>query len=76
MAQPARQRSTAPPPLDPNAIRRAYRLERAKRRHRDEQARARRMAGLRFATVLLLLLALSVLLSLTIWEEVERLFGL
>ena len=34
------------------------------------------MAGLRFATVLLLLLVLSVLLSLTIWEEVERLFGL
>ena len=76
MAQPARQQSTAPPPVDPNAVRRAYRLERAKRRHRDERARAQRMAGLRFATVLLLLLVLSVLLSLTIWEEIERLFGL
>jgi hypothetical protein len=75
MAQPARQ-STAPPPVDPNAIRRAYRLERAKRRRRDERARAKRMAGIRFATVLLFLLVLSVLLSLTIWEEIERLFGL
>jgi hypothetical protein len=34
------------------------------------------MAALRFVTVLLLLVALSVLLSLTIWEEIERLFGL
>jgi hypothetical protein len=34
------------------------------------------MAALRFVTVLLLLVVLSVLLSLTIWEEIERLFGL
>jgi hypothetical protein len=77
MAQPARtRRADAPPPVDPLAVERAYRLERARRRARDDRARAKRMAGLRFATAVLLLLVLSVLLSLTIWEEIERLFGL
>jgi hypothetical protein len=64
------------PPLDPSAVRRAYRLERAKRRARAERDRARRRAGLRFVGVLLVLLAVAVGLGLTAWQTVERVFGL
>ena len=62
--------------FDPSAVDRAYLQERARRRARVERSRARRRAGLRFWLVLLGLVAVSVLLTLTIWREVERLFGL
>lgn len=64
------------PPYDPVAVDRAYLQERARRRARVERRRAKRRAGLRFWLVVLLLLVASVLLSLTIWREIERLFGL
>ena len=84
MAEPAKHSPAgddqAPPidaiPFDPIAVDRAYLQERARRRARVERTRARRRAGLRFWLVLLGLLAVSVLLTLTIWREVERLFGL
>lgn len=81
MAQPARQRTAAPPaedvpPVDPTAIPRRYRLERAKRRARVRRAEERRLAGLRFWIVIAMLAAAFALLSLTIWNEIERLFGL
>lgn len=64
------------PPFDPVAVDRAYLQERARRRVRSERSRARRRAGLRFWLVLVGLIVVSVLLTLTIWREVERLFGL
>jgi hypothetical protein len=83
MAEPAMRPPAGDeaPPLDatsfdPGAIDRAYLQERARRRARVERSRARRRAGLRFWLVLLGLVAVSVLLTLTIWREVERLFGL
>jgi hypothetical protein len=79
MAEPATRSPAgddAPPPFDPVARDRAYLQERARRRARIERSRARRRAGLRFWLVLLGLVAVSVLLTLTIWREVERLFGL
>jgi hypothetical protein len=83
MAEPATRSSAgddAPPfdatTFDPGAIDRAYLQERARRRARIERSRARRRAGLRFWLVLLGLVAVSVVLTLTIWREVERLFGL
>lgn len=77
MAEPARRRSADDaPPIDPGAIDRAYRLERAKRRARIERTRARRRAAVRFFGVLALLIALSVFLTLTIWQQIQRLFGL
>lgn len=78
MARPARRRALAPetPPLDPSAVRRAYRLERAKRRARERRALERRLAALRFVVVLVLLLALSVLITLIVWQQIQRLFGL
>ena len=79
MAEPARREAVgddAPPAYDPLAVDRAYLQERARRRARLERQRAKRRASLRFWFVLLVLLAASVLLSLTIWREIERLFGL
>lgn len=64
------------PPLDPAAVDRAYLQERARRRARIERSREQRRAAIRFWLVLLGLLAVTVLLTLTIWREVERLFGL
>jgi hypothetical protein len=64
------------PSLDPGAIDRAYRRERARRRARLERQRARRLAGVRFWLVLLALVAVSVLLDVTVWRQMEQLFGL
>jgi hypothetical protein len=41
-----------------------------------ERARRRRFAGMRFAVALAILLALSIFLGLTVWREIEALFGL
>jgi hypothetical protein len=78
MAEPATRPPAGDdaPPFDPVAVDRAYLQERARRRVRNERSRARRRAGLRFWLVLVGLIAVSVLLTLTIWREVERLFGL
>ena len=77
MAQAARrQHAQEPPPVDPRAIERAYRLERAKRRARLERQRARRRAGIRFFVTLVLLLALSAALVVVVWRQVGELFGL
>jgi hypothetical protein len=57
-------------------VERAYRLQRARRRARVAHSREKRRAGLRFLLVLVGLVALSIYLSLTVWSEVERLFGL
>lgn len=66
-----------PPPVDTvDAIEWAYRFHRTKRRLRVERRRATQLAGLRFAVTLALLVFFFVVLSLTVWAEVERLFGL
>lgn len=65
-----------PPPFDPVAVDRAYLQERARRRARSERLQARRRASLRFWFVLLVLLTVTVVLTVTIWREIERLFGL
>jgi hypothetical protein len=77
VAEPAR-RPPEPdaPSFDRAAVERAYRLQRARRRARVAHTREQRRAGLRFLLVLIALVALSVYLSLTVWNEIERLFGL
>jgi hypothetical protein len=78
MAEPATrpQAGDDAPVFDPVAVDRAYLQERARRRARIERSRERRRAAFRFWVVLFSLLALAVLLLLTTWREVERLFGL
>ncbi len=84
MVEPATPRSLrqrapegdASPPFDPVTVDRAYLQERARRRARSERLQARRRASLRFWFVLLVLLAASAGFTVTIWREIERLFGL
>ncbi len=79
MAEPATRQPAgdeAPPTFDPVAVDRAYLHERARRLARSERSRARKRAGLRFWFVLLVLVAASIGLTVTIWREIERLFGL
>ncbi len=78
MAQSARVRRPvdAEPPLDPHAVQRAYLAERAKRRARVDRQRARKRAAIRFFVTLALLVGLCVFLALTVWQELQRLFGL
>ena len=83
MAQPhgklepdERDDAEAPPVDTTDAIRWAYRFHRTKRRLRVERRRATQLAGLRFAVTLALLVFVFVVLSLTVWAEVQRLFWL
>lgn len=79
MAEPARQAPVSgdePPILDPHVVERAYRRQRAKRRARVELLRERGHARLRFWLVIIILVSLSVYLALTVWQELQALFGL
>jgi hypothetical protein len=74
-----RQNDTAvqdAPPVDPEAVRREYRRQRALRKAKVERARRTRRAGARFWVVLLLLVAGAVLVALTTWRQIGELFGL
>jgi hypothetical protein len=78
MAEPARRPPVAEesPPLDPRAVDRAYRQHRARRRARAQHNRNARLAGIRFWLFLAALLALAVFLGLTVWHQIQHLFGL
>lgn len=64
------------PPLDPDAVRSAYRLQKARRRARIEHRRRTKRAGVRFWVVLFLLVTTGVVLAVTLWREIQQLFGL
>jgi hypothetical protein len=78
MAQPAR-RTVAPPedpPVDPEAIDRAYHYHRARRKARVRRKREKSNARLRFLVTFSVLVGLAVFLMLTTWSEVQKVFGL
>jgi anti-sigma-K factor RskA len=64
------------PPLDPDAVDRAYRFHRARRAARQQRHRERRWAGLRFWLVFILVLAVAAFLAARTLGEIERIFGL
>jgi hypothetical protein len=64
------------PIVDDEAFRDTVRLHRARRKARTAHRKRTRRAGIRFWVVLLGLLVASVVLSVTIWHEIQRLFGL
>ena len=62
--------------LDPTAIQRNYRRQRVKRRAREDRARERNLARLRFWLALTAVLATSIALTVVIWNQIQHLFGL
>jgi hypothetical protein len=62
--------------LDPTAIPRNYRRQRIKRRVREERARERNLARLRFWLALTAVIATSIGLAIVIWNQIQALFGL
>ena len=78
MASPARRplETEEPPVVDPAAIERAYREHRARRRARVEHRQRAKVASVRFWIVLWVLLVLCVIAALTIWAQIQQLFGL
>jgi hypothetical protein len=64
------------PVLDSSAVQRNYRRERARRRARIERRRETQYAHLRYWVVLAGLVFLVVFLALTVWHQVQQLFGL
>jgi hypothetical protein len=77
MAQPAR-RIAAPeePPVDPDAVDRAYHYHRARRNAKLRRKRESARARLRFVLTLAVLFALAIFLLVTMWHEVQKVFGL
>jgi hypothetical protein len=82
MAEPAHRRSPdvsgriEAPPVDPTAIDRAYHFYRARRHAKIEHRRATRMAHARFWVFLVILILAVLVLGVTVWGEITRLFGL
>jgi hypothetical protein len=78
MAEPAQRRRSQleAPPVDPTAVDRAYRFYRAQRHAKIAHRRASRMADVRFWAFLGLLVLACLVLAVTVWDEISRLFGL
>jgi uncharacterized membrane protein YdbT with pleckstrin-like domain len=64
------------PPIDPTVTTRAYARERASRQMRQERARARNRAHLRFYVTMLIMLAAVAVIAMLIWQETKALFGI
>lgn len=62
--------------VDHEAMRQTVRFHRARRKARIEHRKRGRRAAIRFWFVLLALLVAILALSMTVWHEVQRLFGL
>jgi hypothetical protein len=75
VAQPARRPDDVPV-VDPGAVAEAYRRERARRRARLARQRASHEARIRFLAVVGFLLIATIVLVVTIWHQVQQLFGL
>jgi len=78
VAEPARTTPPLdddPPSLDPAAIERNYRRERARRRAQIERRSAARRSDVRFFVTLLALAFLAAFLLLAAWHEIQTLFG-
>ena len=78
MAEPARRPELVDEALelDPAAVQRAYQVHRARRRAHRNRERETKRAKLRFWLVLLVLVAGSLYLSIVIWHQIQRTFGL
>jgi hypothetical protein len=62
--------------LDPTAVQRNYHRQRVKRRAREDRAREKALAGLRFWLAVTVVLATSIGLAIVVWSQIQQLFGL
>jgi hypothetical protein len=76
MALPERKEEVEEELLDPTAVQRAYRRERLRRRAREDRAREKQLAALRFWLAVVLVISASIGLAIVIWQQIHRLFGL
>jgi hypothetical protein len=74
MAEPAPLEEDSPS-LDPRAIERNYRRERARRRAKVERRSAAKRSDVRFWVTMLILAFLTAFAILAAWHEVQTLFG-
>ena len=74
-AAPRRAQSDDPP-VDAGAVERSLARERARRRAKIEHQRELRRARRRFWGLLIGLVVVAVFLGVTIWDQIQRLFGL
>ncbi len=72
----ARAEQAIPPIHDPAAIHVAFRRHRRKRLARIEHRRELKRARRRFWILVGTLFALAVFLSVTIWEQIQSMFGI
>ena len=75
-AQRQRVEQSAPPIDDPLAVHRAFRQHRRKRLARIEQIHETKQASRRFWILIAALFMLAVFLSVTIWEQIQSVFGI
>jgi hypothetical protein len=76
VALPERQRVEEDLLNPETAIHREYRRQRVRRRVREERARERNLARLRFWLALTAVVATSIGLAIVIWNRIQHLFGL
>ena len=67
---------TGEPSLDPAAIERAYRRERARRRARYARHNEARSSNARYWVVLAVLSLLTVVFALAAWHQIQTTFGI
>ncbi len=73
MPQPAQDEDS--PSLDPLAIERNYRRERARRRAKVEKRRTTQRSNARFFVTLFILVFVTAFAILAAWHEIQTLFG-
>ena len=78
MVQLAREQSPKEPgpPLDPDAVAKAFIRERARRVARDQQIVEQREARIRYWIVVAALIFAAFILTASIWEQLKTLFGI
>ena len=64
------------PPIDPYAVERGLAYARARRLARIEHKRETHRARIRFLFLLLGLVLLTLIISLSIWQKIQDVFGL
>jgi hypothetical protein len=74
--RPALVENDAPPIDDPLAVQRAFRRHRRRRLARLEHRREAAFARRRFWILIGALFVLAAFLSVTIWEQIQSMFGL